>query len=67
MLSLLSKKTDPYNYENGIDFKWTDVKEEDEDIALVSFIEGLQKQTDEEIFSKKVTEWLRYRTKWKEN
>ena len=33
-----------------------------EDIALANFIENLQKQTDEEIFSKKVTRWLQYRT-----
>ena len=35
-------------------FRWLDVQEEDEeDIALANFIESLQKQTDEENFSKK--------------
>ena len=35
ILSLLSKKTDPYNDENAIDFKWSDVhKEEDEEDLL---------------------------------
>ena len=38
---------------NGIDFKWSGVKEEEEDVALANFIESLQKQTDEEIFKKK--------------
>ena len=50
---LLSKKTDPYNDENAIDFRWSGVKEEDkEDIALANFGECLQKQTDEGIFQK---------------
>ena len=44
MLSLLIKKTDPYNDENSIDFKWSDLTEEDEeDIALAIFIESLKK------------------------
>ena len=34
------------------------VKEDEEDAALASFIESLQKQTDEENFLKKVTRWL---------
>ena len=43
-----------WNDENAIDFKWSEVKEEDEeDIALINFIESLQKQTDEEFFQKK--------------
>ena len=43
-----------WNDENSIDFRWSDVKEEDEeDIAVTNFIESLQKQTDEEI--KKIT------------
>ena len=47
-------KIESYNDENAIDFKWSDVKEEDEeDIALANFIESFQKQTDEEDFSKK--------------
>ena len=54
IFSLLSKKKDPYNDENAIDFKWPGVQEEDEeDIALVNFIENLQKQTDDENFQKK--------------
>ena len=62
ILSLLSKSW-AWNYENAIDFRWSDVQEEDEeDIALANFIECLQKQTDEEIFFEKVTRWLRYRT-----
>ena len=48
------QKTEPYNDENAIEFRWSGVKEEDEeDIALTNFIECLQKKTDEEIFSKK--------------
>ena len=43
-----------WNDENAIDFRWSDVKEEDEeDTALANFIESLQKQTDEENFLKK--------------
>ena len=50
-IDLTEQKTDPYNDENAIDFRWSDVKEENEiDIALTSFIESLQKQTDEENF-----------------
>ena len=53
ILSLL-RKSDLYNDENAIDFRWSDVKEEDEkDITLANFIESLQKQTDEENFIKK--------------
>ena len=53
ILSLLSKKTVPYNYENAIEFRWSGVQEDEEDIALANFIESLQKQNDEEIFPKK--------------
>ena len=43
ILSLLIKKTDPYNDENSIDSKWSDLTEEDEkDIALTNFIESLK-------------------------
>ena len=51
-MSLLNKKTDPYNDENAFEFRWSDIQEEEdeEDIALANFIESLQKQTDEEIF-----------------
>ena len=54
ILSLLIKKTDPYNDENAIDSKWSDLTEEDEeDVALANFIESLKKQTDEKFFPKK--------------
>ena len=44
-------KSGPYNDENAIDFRWSEVKEEDEeDIALANFIESLQKQTNKENF-----------------
>ena len=53
-LEFAEQKADPYNDENAFAFKWSDVKEEDEeDIVLAYFIESLQKQTDEEIFQKK--------------
>ena len=40
ILSLLSKKQN-YNDENDIDFKWSDVQEEDkEDIAKANFVEN---------------------------
>ena len=46
-IELTEQKTDPYNYENAIDFRWSDVQEEDQkDIALTNFIESLQKQTN---------------------
>ena len=45
ILSLLIKKTDPYNDENSIGSKWSDLTEEDkEDIALANFIESLKKR-----------------------
>ena len=44
ILSLLIKKTDPYNDENSIGSKLSDLTEEDEeDIALANFIESLKK------------------------
>ena len=56
-IELTEKKKDPYNNENAIDFRWSGVKEEDEeDIALANFGECLQKQTDEEIFPK--SNWI---------
>ena len=40
---LTNKTTDPYNDENAIDSKWSDLTEEDEeDIALANFIESLK-------------------------
>ena len=42
ILSLLNKKQILINDENAIDFRWSDVTEEDEeDIALANFIESL--------------------------
>ena len=53
-IELTDKKTDPYNDENSIDSKWSDLTEEDEEnIVLANFSESLQKQVDEEIFPKK--------------
>ena len=50
-LEFAEQKADPYNDENAIDFRWSDVKEEDEeDIALANFNKSLQKQADEESF-----------------
>ena len=43
-IEITDQNADPYNDENAIDFKWSDVKEEDEeDIALANLIESLQK------------------------
>ena len=51
-IELNEGNTDPYNDENAIKFRLSDVKEEDEeDIALANFIESLQNQTDDEIFT----------------
>ena len=48
------QKAGPNNHENAIDFRYSDVQEEDEeDIALANFIESLQKQADEKNFQKK--------------
>ena len=42
-IELTDKTTDPYNDENSIDSKWSDLTEEDEeDIALANFIESLK-------------------------
>ena len=42
-IELTDKTTDPYNDENAIDSKWSDLTEEDEeDIALANFIESLK-------------------------
>ena len=52
ILSLLIK-TDPYNDENAIDSKWSDLTEEnEEDIALANFIESLNKANRLEFFPK---------------
>ena len=51
---LTEQKTNHYNDENAIDFRESDVQEEEdeEDIVQANFIESLQKQTNEEIFLK---------------
>ena len=55
-IELTDQKIDPYNDENSIDSKWSDVTEEDkEDIALANFIESLKKSKLMRNFSKKVT------------
>ena len=54
-IELTEQKTDPYNDENSIDSKWSDLTEEDEEnIDLDIFIESLKKkQTDEKNSPKK--------------
>ena len=55
-IELTDQKTDPYNDENSIESKWSDLTEEDEeDIALANFIESLKKSKLMRNFSKKVT------------
>ena len=62
-IELTDKKTDHYNDENSIDSKWSDLTEEDEeDIALVNFIESFKKSKLMRKFFQKVTGWLQYRT-----
>ena len=56
-IELSEQKANPYNDENAIDFRLSNVQEEDEeDIVLTNFIENLQKQTDEENFQK--SNWM---------
>ena len=62
-IELTGHKTDPYNDENSIDYKWSDLTEEnEEDIAMANFIESLNKANWWEKFFKKVIRWLQYRT-----
>ena len=61
-IELTEQKTDPYNDENAIDFRWSDAKEEEEeedeeDIALTSFSEKLAKAIRWGNFSKK-SNWM---------
>ena len=56
-IELTKQKSDPYNDENAVDFKWPDEQEDEEDIALANFNQSLQKQTDEENLEK-ITGWL---------
>ena len=37
-IELNEGKTDPYNDENAIDFRWSDVQKNEEDIDLANFI-----------------------------
>ena len=47
ILSLLIKKTDPYNDENSIDSKWSDLTEENEEVLLwLTSLRAWIKQTD---------------------
>ena len=57
ILSLLSKKKDPENNENIIDFRWSDVQDDEEDIALAKIDWEFQKQAGEENLQK-ITGWL---------
>ena len=51
------QKAGPKNYVNAIDFRWSNILEEDrEDILRANFIESLKKQTDGKNFSKKQIE-----------
>ena len=58
ILSLVSK-TGPYNDENAIDFRWSDVKWK---ILLWLTWLGACKSKLMKIFPKKVTRWFQYRT-----
>ena len=50
---LADKKTDQNNDENDFNFKWLDVKEEDEeDIALTNLIENYKGKSMRKIFKK---------------
>ena len=52
-IEFIRQKADPYNGKIAFDFSWLDVQEKnEEDINLVSLIESLQKQADEESFQK---------------
>ena len=43
-IEFTDQKTDPYNDENSIDSKWSDLTEVDEeDVALANFIKSLKK------------------------
>ena len=52
-IDLTEQKANP---ENAIDFRWSDIRREDEKAnAKANMIESLQKQADEENFPKRVT------------
>ena len=54
-IEVTDQKIDPYNDENAIDSKWSDLTEEDEeDIALANFFKSLNKsKLMRKIFKKK--------------
>ena len=55
-IEFTEQKFDSENDENIIDFKLSDISgEDDEGIPKDNSIESLQKQVDEEIFTKRVT------------
>ena len=62
-IELTDKKTNPYNDENSIGSKWSDLTEEgEEDIALTNFIESLKiRKLMRKIFQN-LTGWLQYHT-----
>ena len=49
----LPNKSKSWNDEIAIEFRLSSVNVDEEDIALVNFIESIQKQSDKEIFPKK--------------
>ena len=55
ILSLLRKK-DPYNDENVIEFRWSGVKEDKEDIALDTSMRAYKSKLMREIFQK--SHWM---------
>ena len=64
-IEFTEQKTDPENNENVIDFRWSDVQEDEEDIALVNFIENYKSKLMRKKFQKNnwmIVWWLRYCT-----
>ena len=52
-IEFTEQKVEPENYKNVINFRWSDIREKDEeDIAKTNLIWSLQKQAVEEFFSK---------------
>ena len=48
-----TEKTDPENDENAIDFRWSDIRgEEEKDISKTNLIESLQNKLMKKIFIK---------------
>ena len=55
-IEFTEQKANAQNDENVINFRWLDIRVEDEeDIAKANMIESLWKQDDEEIFLKRIT------------